>query len=571
MRNNLFLAFGAFIMMLACVSCETNSPSSGRQVAVTVAEAVEIGNTLDNYQKTTEKYAVTGYVIDADEYGVYNENTQTFYLSDDINTSKASLIAYHCIVPASGVSKGDKVVVTGEIMQYNGVRIEEGTTKILIKYDGGYDFTPSGTIDGHDYVDLGLSVKWATTNVGASSIEGTGEYYAWQETTPITSLTAINYQLYWNPCNPETNILSSRYDAARMNWGKQWRMPTYDDFDELCSSDKCSWTFVRDFQGTGVSGCIIKSKITKKSLFLPVTGYYNSDFQKISEGDKGYYWSSYGGPGDFWKGMVSVISMTFHDGQNFSYGGSWSANRRYDGLPVRAVVGQAEEYIPEGPFPTDEAESASQGVSVSGKVDGYTYVDLGLPSRTLWATYNVGATKPMEYGDYFAWGETTPKDYYWDTTYKFYDGTYGQYNRYSKYTWFKEHHGTIDRKFILDPEDDAATQNMGNHWCMPTKAQMWEICDYVKWTQKSSGGDPYYVGESKVNGNTIILPCAGWEYRDVPNGHNFAWYWSSELMEATADGSDYFAYQLIDSPTGGLEVKDAMRIQGLSVRGVVKK
>lgn len=427
------------------------------------------------------------------------------------------------------------------------------------------DFTPSGTIDGHDYVDLGLSVPWATCNLGATKIEGFGDFYAWQETTPITSLTAINYQINFNPCNPETNILSSKYDAARMNWGKEWRMPTYEEQKELC--DNCTWKFVQDFQGTGVSGCIIRSKSSHKAIFLPVTGIYTHDSQMVIETDRGYYWSSFAGPGDLWKGLISAISLTFYKGLNFRYGGTWDASARAAGLAIRAVVGHAEEYIPEGPFPLDETETSAQGTSVSGKKEGYTYVDLGLPSRTLWATYNVGGTKPLDYGNYYAWGETEPKDYYWDTTYKFYDGTYGRWYRYNKYTWFTEHHGTIDGKFFLELEDDAATQNMGSSWCMPTRAQLQELCQYIQWTDQGS----YYLGRSKTNGNTMILPKAGWEYGTNPNTHNFAWYWSSELMEATRDGSDYYAYQLIDAPYGGLMVKEAMRIQGLSVRAVVKK
>ena len=427
------------------------------------------------------------------------------------------------------------------------------------------DFTPSGSKGGHDYVDLGLSVKWAVCNLGANSKDEVGDYYAWQETTPANALTAINYQINFNPCNPETNILSSKYDAARMNWGKEWRMPTYEEQKELC--DNCTWRFVDDFQGTGVSGCIIKSKTTNKAIFLPVTGLYTHDTQQIIEKNRGYYWSSFAGPGDLWKGLISAISLTFYEGLNFRYGGTWDASARAAGLAIRAVVGHAEEYIPEGPFTLDETETSAQGVSVSGKQEGHTYVDLGLPSRTLWATYNVGGSKPGDYGNYYAWGETEPKDYYWDTTYKFYDGTNGSWYRYNKYTWSVEHHGTIDGKFFLEPEDDAATQNMGANWCMPTREQLEELCNYVHWTDQGT----YYRGRSKINGYTMILPKAGWEYSTNPNYHNFAWYWSSELMEATRDGSDYYAYQLIDSPEGGLMVKDAMRIQGLAVRAVVKK
>lgn len=426
------------------------------------------------------------------------------------------------------------------------------------------DFTPTATIDGHAYVDLGLSVMWATCNLGATSIEDIGEYYAWQETTPWTTLTYMNYKIRFNPCNLD-NILSSKYDAARVNWGKNWRIPTYDEQKELC--DNCIWTWVDNFQEKGISGCIIKSKSSNKAIFIPTTGYMAHDTGKFQNDNKGYYWSSYAGPGNLWKGVISVINLWFYNGINYKYGGTWGTQHRADGLPIRAVVGKQVEYIPEGPYPIDEQATSMQGYTVSGKKDGYTYVDLGLPSRTLWATYNVGASKPTEYGNYYAWGETKTKSFYWDTTYVFYTGRNGHFMEYSKYTWSTTHHRNIDGKLLLEPEDDAATQNMSRSWCTPTRAQLEELCLYVQWSKKGNDG---WVGTSKINGYTIYLPNAGIEYRQVPNNHFNAWYWSSEIMEPTADGTDYHAYALLDE-NAILAVHDCSRVQGLPVRAVVKQ
>jgi len=496
------------------------------------------------------------------EYGDYNLSSegQGFYWTSEISAGDVTTSgsAVGLVIKSNNYqilevkSKGNGLTIRGVLAPAN---------------EENLDFTPSGTKDGHAYVDLGLSVPWATCNLGASTQEEVGDYYAWQETTPVNNLTYINYQLNFNPCTPD-NILSSKYDAARMNWGKEWRMPTYKEQEELCNN--CKWKFVQDFQGTGISGCIIRSKSSHKAIFLPVTGMYTHDSQKVIQTDRGYYWSSYLGPGDAWNGIISAMALTFYPGLNFKYGGTWDASHRSAGLAIRPVVGKAEEYIPEGPFPLDETETAAQGASVSGKKAGYTYVDLGLPSRTLWATYNVGGNKPQDYGNFYAWGETTTKDYYGHENYKFHDGMNGRWYRYSKYTWSKEHHGTIDGKFILEPEDDAATQNMGADWCMPTRAQFEELCKYVRF-EDYSGTLPYYLGTSKTNGNTIIIPKAGWEYENTPHTYNYVWYWSSELMEANASGSDYYSYMLIDSPTGGLMVKDAQRVQGLAVRAVVKK
>ena len=428
------------------------------------------------------------------------------------------------------------------------------------------DFTPSGRLDNHDYVDLGLSVKWATCNIGADSIYSSRNYYAWQETTPVYELTYINYQYDINPCSPD-NILSSIYDAATTNWGRNWRMPTYDETEELCTN--CEWTWVDNFQDSGVSGCIVRSKINNKAIFLPALGYIDtSNHNFLCENRKGFYWTSWAGLSDLWHGSLTAMDMTFYPGQ--IYGGTWDILRRSDGLLVRAVVGTPNTYIPEGPFPLDNAQTSLQGFSVSGQKNGKTYVDLGLPSRTLWATCNVGASTPREYGNYYAWGETTPKELYTDTTYVFYDGIYNSgyrdWIRYSKYTWLEGHHGSVDGKLLLDPEDDAATQNMGSDWSMPTKAQIEELIHYVAWRQDGSSG---WIGTSKINGYTIYIPNAGWEYNSVPNNHLRAWYWSCELNEPSPDKSDYYAYQIIDH-NGTLEIQDAMRVQGLSVRGVTR-
>ena len=96
--------------------------------------------------------------------------------------------------------------------------------------------------------------------------------------------------------------------------------------------------------------------------------------------------------------------------------------------------------------------------------DEHEWVDLGLTSGTLWATCNVGATAPEDYGDYFAWGETEPKEDYSWSTYKWCNGSYKTQTKYctnSKY-------GTVDDKTELEPEDDAAFVNWGSTWRMPT-------------------------------------------------------------------------------------------------------
>ena len=139
----------------------------------------------------------------------------------------------------------------------------------------------TGTINGHEYVDLGLSVKWATCNVGASSPSDYGNYYAWGETSTKSSYTEDNYKYYSNDKYVDigNNISGTKYDAARANWGGTWRMPTEREFQELI--DKCTWTW------TLLDDCF-GYKITGKngnSIFLPTE-------KKGATREKSYYWST---------------------------------------------------------------------------------------------------------------------------------------------------------------------------------------------------------------------------------------------------------------------------------------
>ena len=155
------------------------------------------------------------------------------------------------------------------------------------------------------------------------------------------------------------------------------------------------------------------------------------------------------------------------------------------------------------------------GGSGNGTYNGHAYVDLGLPGGTLWATCNVGANAPEDYGNYFAWAETQPKDYYdWST----YQHCNGSENTLTKYF--------TDNLTTLLPEDDAATANWGNGWRMPTKKEVQELYNNttVTWTTE---GQLFTAS----NGNSLFLPAAG--YR---NGSSLyyagsrGFYWSSSLV-----------------------------------------
>ncbi len=136
------------------------------------------------------------------------------------------------------------------------------------------------------------------------------------------------------------------------------------------------------------------------------------------------------------------------------------------------------------------------------KPDTKEWVDLGLPSGLKWATCNVGAYAPEIYGDYFAWGETEPKETYWWDNYK-----YGTYNHDSDYSKLTKYNATDD-KITLEAEDDAAVQNWGGAWRMPTDDEWTELRENCIWTWTTLNGVNGYEVKA-VNGNSIFLPAAG--------------------------------------------------------------
>ncbi len=206
-----------------------------------------------------------------------------------------------------------------------------------------------------------------------------------------------------------------------------------------------------------------------------------------------------------------------------------------------------------------------QGVTVSGKEGIYTYVDLGLASGTKWATYNVGATKSTEYGDYFAWGETKPKEEYSWETYKWCKGSFYSMTKYCT----DSDYGTVDNKKVLEAEDDAATANWGSAWRMPTWEELEELIDGCEWkwvNDFNGSGVNGQLGTSKKNGATIFLPAAGIRGdTDLAGAGNYGIYRSSSLFESGPFG----AYELYfyDGYVGWFNYN---RNDGQSVRAVLR-
>lgn len=193
-------------------------------------------------------------------------------------------------------------------------------------------------------------------------------------------------------------------------------------------------------------------------------------------------------------------------------------------------------------------------------------VDFGLSVK--WASYNVGANCPWEYGDYYAWGETGIKSTYSFTTYKWCNGSFNTQTKYNN----SSNYGTVDNNTVLDADDDVAHVKWGGSWRMPTLAELDELRNNCTWKWYDSGNTEYNgVAGYKVTGNksgytdrSIFLPAAGVRNgTSLDNVGSIGLYWSSSLFK----GDPMCAWAL-SSYSGYDNTYNVTRDRGLSVRPV---
>lgn len=233
--------------------------------------------------------------------------------------SKSILAACLLLLPLLMVAQRQVVVYRNgmpplrlDMLQIDSIRIEEPLP------------------EEHEAVDLGLSVLWASCNIGAEVPEAYGQYFAWGEVKPKQTYTEDNY-LYYQDATYQflgTDISGTAYDAARQLWGGDWRMPTVMETEEL--ANRCTWTWTTR---NNVWGYLVAGP-SGQGIFLPAAGQRREE--PVAVGSTGYYWSA----------SVSADYPSAAYNLNFSgYKGRWSANRSY-GFPIRAVKvpGRASGY-----------------------------------------------------------------------------------------------------------------------------------------------------------------------------------------------------------------------------------
>ena len=348
-----------------------------------------------------------------------------------------------------------------------------------------------GSTDKVEYVDLGLPSGnlWAKCNLGASAPEAFGDYYAWGEVEPKQEYTNSNHKWYkegapslgFTKYNNEDGKLSleDEDDAVIQKLGNGWRTPTLADFRELTNQ---KYTTIKKTTLNGVAGYQITSKKNKKSIFIPFAGFKNDKPQtrEISSSESVAICMTNQRRID--NQVFNCWTFAFEQDRIRRYG-----KRRYDGISIRPVKG------PGVPVPND-------------------CVDLGLASGLLWAKYNIGTTEPTQLGNYYAWGETSPKKKYYSDNYKYFIWKGDDLKRISKYN-------EEDGKTVLDLEDDAARANLGVGYRIPTKADWEELLEDCKWEAVTATLpielDPSQrkgIARWKVtgpNGNSIVLPMTG--------------------------------------------------------------
>lgn len=366
------------------------------------------------------------------------------------------------------------------------------------------------TTDKVGYVDLGLPSGnlWAECNLGASSPEAYGDYYAWGEVKPKQEYTYPNHKWYkegapslgFTKYNNEDGkmTLEDEDDAVIQNLGNGWRTPTLADFRELTNQ---KLTTIKKTTLNGVAGYQITSKKNGKSIFIPFAGFKRDKPQtrEISADEEvAVCMTNLRRIDDM---VYNAWTFAFQNDRIGRYG-----KLRPDGISIRPVKG------PGMPVPNN-------------------CVDLGLASGILWAKYNLGTTDPTKPGDYYAWGEIETKKKYAEN-YKFYgksslkDGVI-KYNR-------------RDGKMVLELEDDAANVILGVGYRIPTKEDWQELLDECKWETETFTApiewDPSqkkFIKQWKVtgpNGNSITLPNSnGYKFEKGYEKEDYTFYTTSTL------------------------------------------
>ena len=500
---------------------------------------------------------------------------------------------------ASGVMEATVPEVADETVYYY---------RAYVKVDGKYYFANEREF-GRRSVDLGLSsgLLWSNINVGSSSPDDSGDYYAWGETEPKRNYTSATYTFNENI----DDISGSAHDVAHVDWGGIWRMPTKEDLEELLTS--CTWTEINRYgvdmyKVTGPSGdsIFVAKSGSMSNTTLSNYGTWASLWTSTLntpdnvDNDNAFGSAIYGSSSSvdavarhlgFIVRPVGRYNYTLDDGTRI-YLTTDSTNWQVGERNVRlcgAVAGLGNTtatlgfVVGNSADPADlevgktnvsditaaalEADNTFRGTLTYDKdttyyyrayveVDGQIYygnvrryglelVDMG--NGIKWASLNVGAQISSDAGNRYAWGETTTKSSYTQSTYKYYSNGY-----------------EIIGSDISATRFDVAKSVWGGEWRMPTQAEMNALADTdnFDWQWGSEDGVSGYTVTSHETGKSIFLPAAGYqENAFVQQLGSECFYWTSTL-----DNDGYS--NALHGTSSAATIDSRLRYIGMSVRPV---
>ena len=442
--------------------------------------------------------------------------------------------------------------------------VEGKSAKVIITVNPAAPAVPEG------FVDMGLpsGTIWAKENLGTDSANPVGQYYAWGEVETKTEYTDKNYS--FNDFDG-LSLLEPEDDAATALLGDGFRMPTLGEFAELLNPANCTWEWTEQ---AGHNGYLVTSLKNGNSLFLPAAGIQWST--NINFGNtKLFYWTATKDATSDNYGVYRLTSADLLDAENhdISFGQSYA----YYGCPVRPVYAPCPnvqvtgitanpDHVQVARGKTCQLNATVEPASAPQQIVWITYypnlklnmhsgeaqilygnggevhavdgthgfsttvtlevspsypepqaVDLGFKSGTLWASWDLGASAPEEPGYYFAWGETTPKLFFSEENYKWYDPENKVFTKYDENDPF------------LEDEDDAAAVNLGGQWRIPTRADVQELIEKTTMQETTVNGMKGQL-VTGPNGNSIFLPYGGHCINAIM-GYNYAFsYWTDEAQ-----------------------------------------
>ena len=354
----------------------------------------------------------------------------------------------------------------------------------IIVENPAQDMAPAtGKTNGHEWVDLGLpsGTRWATCNIDASQPHQPGGLYAWGEKATKTSYMPDNSKTHGKDMDDFSGDVT--YDVATAKWGKGWRMPTKEEFDELV--EYCP--FPRYVKQNGRYGQLFTNELNGRTLFLPTTGSKEWGSEHQEANGCGLYWTSTPHKDSYKNG-----AHQYHYGAAL---GEMGIGERSSGYAVRAVIDN----------------DALTVIPAQGETNGHEWVDLGLPSGTKWATCNIGTKSAEDYGKCYQWSKITPS----------HEDFVGRNDAQGKKM------GDIGGNATYD----AATASWGKGWRIPTEAEFKELMEYCTWEYTQMGRATGCKVISKINGNYIFFPIEFYE--------KIARYWSSTPSKYQGDNESH--------------------------------